>query len=119
MTRFPSVGDPRRPCAPLGLGALLLAAWLLGLPSGARAAADPEVPSEVSGQPTWAWHAAQQARRAWRTPDRTAEPAPATIPGFETFPNPDGLSATFQPGGDTTTALQAFFSPLGTNARTC
>ena len=52
-------------------------------------------------------------------PDQTAEPAPPTIPGFETFPNPDGISANFQPSGDTATATQAFFSPLGTNTRTC
>jgi cytochrome c peroxidase len=119
MTLFSSLNKNRRPWAPLGVEALLLAAWLLGPPGGARAASDPEVFLEVSGQPTWAWHATQQARRTWRIPDRTGEPAPATVPEFESFRNQAGLSANFQPNGDTTTALQAFFAPLRANARTC
>ncbi|HJS87553.1 MAG TPA: hypothetical protein VJ779_19025 [Acetobacteraceae bacterium] len=120
MKRFRPLRDKTRPAwAPLGIGAVLLATLLLETAGGSRAAGEPELPLEVSGQPTWAWHAMQQARRAWRGPDRTAEPTPPAIPAFETFPNANGLSANFQPNGDTMTALQAFFAPLGTNARTC
>jgi cytochrome c peroxidase len=112
--------------ASLGVGALFLGILLLGAPGGSRAAADTDVPLDVSGQPTWARHAAEQARRvlmmpdrARRVPDRAAEPTPPVIPEFEAFRNQDGRSATFQPSGDAQTALQAFFAPLGTNARTC
>jgi cytochrome c peroxidase len=112
--------------APLGVAALFLGVLLLGAPGSSRAAADADVPLDVSGQPTWARHAAEQARRvlmmpdrARRMPDRTTEPTPPVLPEFETFPNQDGRSANFQPNGDTQTALQAFFAPLGTNARTC
>ena len=119
-------GKSRYLWAPLGIEALFLGILLLGAPGGSRAAADTDVPLDVSGQPTWARYAAEQARRvlmmpdrARRMPDRTVEPAPPVIPEFETFRNQDGLSANFQPNGDTMTALQAFFAPLGTNARTC
>ena len=48
-------------------------------------------------------------------PDPTAEATPSVIPAFKIFRNQDGLSANFQPEGETETAQQAFFSPLGTN----
>jgi cytochrome c peroxidase len=103
--------------------AAIAAVLLAGIASGVlvcpRATADTDVPVEVSGQPTWAWHAARQANQAPKTPDPTAEPTPPVIPDFEEFPNQAGLSANFQPNGDTNTAMQAFFTPLGTNTRTC
>ncbi len=120
MKRFRSLCDKSRSAwIPLCIEALFLAALLLGTPGGSRAAADPELPLEVSGQPTWAWNAMQQANRAGKGPDHTAEPTPPVIPEFGTFGNADGLSANIQSNGDTITALQAFFAPLGTNARTC
>jgi cytochrome c peroxidase len=95
----------------------LLAVLAGGMPVCSRA--DSDVPVEVSGQPTWAWHAARDAARAPKTPDPTAEPTPPVIPEFQPFPNQFGQSANFQPNGETNTAMQAFFEPLGTNTRTC
>lgn len=45
--------------------------------------------------------------------------APAVIPEYETFGDPSGRIASFQPGGATVTADNAFFAALGTNGRTC
>ncbi|MDB6091033.1 MAG: hypothetical protein JWN85_3817 [Gammaproteobacteria bacterium] len=44
---------------------------------------------------------------------------PTTIPQFSESSDPSGRVATYQPGGATTTAGNAFFTPLGTNGRTC
>jgi len=96
----------------------MLAMLVAGIPSGSRAA-DHDIPVEPSGQPTWASHAERDARRTTRMPDPTAEARPSVVPAFKSFRNQDGLSANFQPAGETETAQQAFFAPLGTNARTC
>jgi hypothetical protein len=45
--------------------------------------------------------------------------APAVLPQLEETPDPDGKLASFQPGGPTNTADQAFFQALGTNGRAC
>jgi cytochrome c peroxidase len=60
-----------------------------------------------------------QAMRAFKDPDRGAQPTPNVIPKFEPDGDPSGAVATFQPGGATFTANNAFFQDLGTNGRTC
>ena len=103
----------------VAIATALLIAVASGLPVCPRAGADTDVPLEVTGQPIWAWHAARDANRAPKTPDVTAEPTPPVIPEFQAFPNQSGLSANFQPNGQTNTAMQAFFAPLGSNPRNC
>ncbi len=41
------------------------------------------------------------------------------LPRFEETPDPDGVLASYQPGGPTNAAANAFFQPLGTNGRAC
>jgi cytochrome c peroxidase len=60
-----------------------------------------------------------QAMRRFQDPDQGAQPTPNIIPKFETDFDPVGAIATFQPGGATFTANNAFFQDLGTNGRTC
>jgi len=49
----------------------------------------------------------------------SAQTPPSIIPTFEEFADPSGKIATYQPGGPTTTAFNAFFQVLGTNGRSC
>ena len=49
----------------------------------------------------------------------SAQTPPSIIPVFEEQPDPSGKIATFQPGGPTSTASNAFFQALGTNGRSC
>ena len=44
---------------------------------------------------------------------------PTTIPGLATTPTSTGWLGTYQPGGPTTTAGNAFFQSLGSNGVTC
>ncbi len=44
---------------------------------------------------------------------------PAITPTLSADLDPSGLIATYQPGGPTLTAFNAFFQDLGTNGRTC
>lgn len=44
---------------------------------------------------------------------------PATVPQLEKDPNPFGILGSYQPGGETITANNAFFQSLGTNGRSC
>jgi hypothetical protein len=60
-----------------------------------------------------------QAMRHFKDPDRGAQPTPYVIPKFEADIDSIGAIATFQPGGATFTANNAFFQDLGTNGRTC
>jgi hypothetical protein len=54
-------------------------------------------------------------------PDRSldVQAAPPVIPELEIDPDPSGAIGTFQPGGPTVTAKNAFFQNLGTNGRAC
>ena len=54
-------------------------------------------------------------------PDPTADtqPTPLVIPQLQMDANSSGMIATFQPGGVTQTARNAFFQNLGSNGRTC
>ncbi len=60
-----------------------------------------------------------QAMRRFKDPDQSVQSAPFVIPKFELDPDASGAIATFQPGGATFTANNAFFQNLGTNGRTC
>src|SRR5947209_8512303 len=60
-----------------------------------------------------------QAMRRFKDPDRGGQPTPNVIPKSERDDDPSGAIATFQPGGATFTANNAFFQDLGTNGRTC
>ena len=60
-----------------------------------------------------------QAMRRFKDPDPSVQSTPIVIPRFEPDPDPSGAIATFQPGGATFTANNAFFQNLGTNGRTC
>jgi cytochrome c peroxidase len=70
---------------------------------------------------TWAAGAIGHAQkmRKYKDPDVSSQTAPPIIPRFDEQSDPSGKIATFQPGGPTTTARNAFFQNLGTNGRTC
>jgi cytochrome c peroxidase len=60
-----------------------------------------------------------QAMRRFKDPDPSVQSSPIVIPRFEPNEDASGAIATFQPGGATFTANNAFFQNLGTNGRTC
>jgi cytochrome c peroxidase len=60
-----------------------------------------------------------QEMRRFKDPDQSVQSAPIIIPKFEPDRDASGAIATFQPGGATFTANNAFFQNLGTNGRTC
>jgi hypothetical protein len=60
-----------------------------------------------------------QAMRRFPDPDRGIQQPPPVIPKFELDIDPTGAIATFQSGGATFPANNAFFQNLGTNGRTC
>jgi len=60
-----------------------------------------------------------QAMRRFKDPDQSVQQAPPIIPRFEINSDPVGSIATFQFGGATFPANNAFFQNLGTNGRTC
>jgi hypothetical protein len=62
---------------------------------------------------------AQKMRRLFPDIGGETQSAPAVIPQLEIDWDPSGAIASFQPGGSTLTANNAFFQDLGTNGRTC
>ena len=60
-----------------------------------------------------------QAMRRFKDRDQGVQAAPQIIPRFELDEDQNGAVATFQPGGATFPANNAFFQNLGTNGRTC
>jgi len=60
-----------------------------------------------------------QKMRRFHDKDRGGQSTPEVIPRFDLARDPSGAVATFQPGGATFTANNAFFQDLGTNGRTC
>jgi hypothetical protein len=60
-----------------------------------------------------------QAMRRFKDPAQSVQQAPPIIPKFEIDQDPAGAIATFQQGGATFPANNAFFQNLGTNGRTC
>lgn len=80
----------------------------------ARAGSDADTPVFAPGM-----IAHMQAMRRFADPAQTIQTAPAIIPRFELDEDPSGAVATFQPGGATIPANNAFFQNLGTNGRTC
>jgi cytochrome c peroxidase len=73
-----------------------------------------------NGMPNWANAAAALASQTPFLPFFGVQSTPSIIPVFQLVPNLSGASATYQPGGPTVTANNAFFAAsLGTNGRTC
>jgi hypothetical protein len=60
-----------------------------------------------------------QKMRRFKDTDHGPQGTPAVIPRSSTDRNASGEISTFQPGGATITANNAFFQDLGTNGRTC
>lgn len=60
-----------------------------------------------------------QKMRRFEDQDHGPQSTPAVIPRSSTDRNASGEISTFQPGGATITANNAFFQDLGTNGRTC
>jgi hypothetical protein len=54
-----------------------------------------------------------------QNPAAGSQETPSEIPEFQVDDDPTGQIATYQPGGATVTADNAFFQNLGTNGRTC
>jgi hypothetical protein len=72
-----------------------------------------------SGNPVWADQSAYAASLAPILPFFGGAQTPATIPVYQTVLDFAGATATYQPGGATATATNAFFQSLGINGRTC
>ena len=72
-----------------------------------------------SGNPQWSDDAAAAAQQTPIVPFLNASQPQATIPVYQTIFNAAGASATYQPGGPTTTSTNAFFQSLGSNGRSC
>ena len=85
-------------------------------PSGVLPVRAADLP--LPGVPSWFPPVWEQSRSA---PVGTSQPssAPSTIPQYAEHADPFGRIATYQPKGATFTAGHAFFTPLGTNGRTC
>jgi hypothetical protein len=98
----------RRVSAALAIGARVLAVSVLL--AGPAIAGNEDAPIGSSGRPVWAEHAARNAMDMVRPQPSTEEPPPI-IPTFAKFPNIDGYLGTYQPGGNTKTAGNAFFTP--------
>ena len=100
----------------MGLAVISLACHLAAIPaSGQEHAVDPGKQSTA-----WAASAIAHARlmRVFRDVEGTQQ-TPSLIPRFDLDLDPNGLVATYQPGGPTITANNPFFQNLGTNGRTC
>lgn len=69
----------------------------------------------------WARGAVTHVRQlnAGAEDDQVVQPTPVEIPQVELDPDGSGHVATYQPGGKTITANNAFFKTIGTNGRTC
>jgi hypothetical protein len=100
----------RRVGVVLMAGSLALAA--------ATASAQTAAYSNPRGAPSWLAASHAQALGA---PNQGGAPqlTPPIIPQLETDLDPSGAISSYQPGGATTTANNAFFQSLGTNGRTC
>jgi cytochrome c peroxidase len=99
-------------------GGGLALVFLLGSPQSSAWAQTSNSPAD---EHAWAAGAIAHAQkmRAFKDADIGSQPSPGTIPVFAQHADPSGKIATFQPGGPTTTALNAFFQDLGTNGRSC
>ncbi|HLH04472.1 MAG TPA: hypothetical protein VKX25_17030 [Bryobacteraceae bacterium] len=73
----------------------------------------------VPGLPVWFPPVWTQSRNAPAPSSTQPGQTPASIPQYAESSDATGRVATYQPNGATTTAGNAFFTPLGTNGRTC
>ncbi len=104
---------------------LLAGAALMGVLAGlavllpGQAAAQATLQGPPANAPAYfpmMWHSAMNAP----LPALMQPPAIGpVVPANELDPNRAGLLGTYQPGGPTVTATNAFFQSLGTNGRTC
>jgi hypothetical protein len=94
---------------------------LVILLGGSQSTAWAQTSKDPADEHAWAAGAISHAQkmRAFKDADIGSQPAPDIIRKFDQNNDPSGKIATFQPGGPTTTALNAFFQNLGTNGRTC
>src|SRR5262249_30376147 len=78
-------------------------------------------PSDPTQSHSWAAGAISHARQMMRFKDtgNGSQQTPGVIPVLSIARDPTGLISTYQPGGRTDTAGNAFFQNLGTNGRTC
>jgi cytochrome c peroxidase len=78
-------------------------------------------PSDPTQSRSWAAGATSHAQQMMRFKDtnKGSHQTPSVIPVFSIERDPTGLISTYQPGGATDTAGNAFFQNLGTNGRTC
>ena len=97
----------------------LALACLLATPH--RSTAENASSTASSESHDWTAEAILHARhmRSFFQADRGNQPAPLVIPKVEMDRDPNGMVATYQPGGPTLTSRNAFFADLGTNGRTC
>ncbi len=96
-------------------GTIILACLASGLSQPARAGGDTDgVPAFAPGMIRH-----MQAMRRFPDADQSGQLAPPIVPRFEIDRDSAGAVATFQPGGATFPANNAFFHNLGTNGRTC
>jgi hypothetical protein len=72
----------------------------------------------AAGAPGWLAAAHAQALSV-PVQKSTQQLTPVTIPGLQTVPDLTGWLGTYQPGGATITAGNAFFQSLGSNGVTC
>jgi cytochrome c peroxidase len=120
MAEASSLADKR--CAFIDLLRVSTAALIcLAGPALPRAFADPPIAGSSPGTPAFApgMIGHMQAMRRFKDPDHAVQAAPTIIPRFGLDEDPSGAVATFQPGGATFPANNAFFQNLGTNGRTC
>src|SRR5690349_22171395 len=120
MAGASSLADKR--CAFIDLLRVSTAALIcLAGPALPRAFADPPIAGSSPGTPAFApgMIGHMQAMRRFKDPDHGVQAAPTIIPRFGLDEDPSGAVATFQPGGATIPANNAFFQNLGTNGRTC
>ncbi len=89
--------------------------------AGPQSAAWAQASNDPADEHAWAAGAIAHAQqmRSFKDTDTGVQRAPSTIPVFAQHEDPGGKIASFQPGGPTTPALNAFFQNLGTNGRTC
>ncbi len=113
LERYPAVIGRLKASA----STIILACVASGLPSvalGQQTGGNTGAPAFAAGMISH-----MQAMRRFTDPDQGVQTTPPMIPRFEVDRDPLGAVATFQPGGATIPANNAFFQNLGTNGRTC
>jgi cytochrome c peroxidase len=103
-------------CSAVGAASL----WLLNIPSqlaSAQALGSID-PTQSLNRAAGVVSQAQEMPSS-QDPAAASQQTPSEIPEIQVDDDPTGKIATYQPGGTTVTADNAFFQNLGTNGRTC